>query len=231
MTQNHKIYVIIPALNEEKAIGKVIENLPKNLIQEIIVVDNGSVDNTAINAQNAGATVLVENSKGYGSACLKGIEYLYQKANNQDIIVFIDGDFSDYPQQLPLLIEPILTQKMDLVIGSRVLGNAQKNALMPVQKFGNWLSTFLIKVIYKYHFTDLGPFRAITWQALLAIHMQDKNYGWTVEMQVKAAKLKFKCCEVSVDYRVRIGQSKVSGTIKGSVLAGYKILYTIFKNS
>ncbi len=230
LTLISKIYVIIPALNEENAIVKVINHLPKELIQEIIVVNNGSTDKTAYNAQNAGATVISEPIKGYGKACLAGISYLKNKILPQDIIVFLDGDFSDYPQQLNEIIAPIINQNKDMVIGSRVLGNAAKNALMPVQKFGNALSTILIKIIYGYTFTDLGPFRAITYKAFNTLKMKDQNYGWTVEMQVKAAKLKLKCTEVPVDYKVRIGQSKVSGTIKGSILAGTKILYTIFKN-
>lgn len=230
LTLISKIFVIIPALNEENAIIEVIHHLPKELIQEIIVVNNGSTDKTALNAQNAGTTVINEPIKGYGKACLAGISYLNNKILPQDIIVFLDGDFSDYPQQLPQIIAPILNQNKDMVIGSRILGNAAKNALMPVQKFGNALSTFLIKVIYGYTFTDLGPFRAITYKAYNSLQMQDQNYGWTVEMQVKAAKLKLNCTEVPVDYKVRIGQSKVSGTIKGSILAGTKILYTIFKN-
>ena len=181
-------------------------------------------------AENEGATVISEHRKGYGYACLKGIEYLKFPAADDDIIVFLDGDYSDFPQEMELLIKPVIENKSDLVIGSRVLGKRESGAMLPQQIFGNWLATKLIKLFYKVHFTDLGPFRAIRWSALNQINMQDKTFGWTVEMQVKAAKLNFRCTEVAVSYRKRIGVSKVSGTIKGTILAGYKILFTIFKN-
>ncbi|GAB4348065.1 MAG: glycosyltransferase family 2 protein [Flammeovirgaceae bacterium] len=222
------IYVIIPAYNEEDSIGKVIQEIPKNLVKEIIVVDNASTDNTAKIAQNLGATVLFQSQKGYGNACLKGLEYLKTK-DDVGIVVFLDGDYSDYPQQMPLLIEPILKNEADLVIGSRVLGKRQKGSMTPPQIFGNWLATYLLKLIYNVKFTDLGPFRAIRYESLQEIDMKDTTYGWTVEMQVKAAKNHLRCKEIAVDYRRRIGTSKISGTIKGVVLAGYKILYTIFK--
>jgi glycosyltransferase involved in cell wall biosynthesis len=229
MEQN-KCRVIIPALNEAKSIGKVIGEIPELLVQEIIVVDNGSSDNTVAVAKNAGATVLEESIRGYGAACLKGIGYVTRSAPNTDIIVFLDGDFSDYPEELPEVIRPIINDEFDMVIGSRVLGEAENGSLTPVQKFGNWLSCTLIKILYRENFTDLGPFRAIKLEKLLLLDMRDMNYGWTVEMQVKAAKLKLRSTEVPVNYRRRIGKSKVSGTIKGSIFAGTKILYTIFKN-
>ena len=221
--------VIIPALNEENAIFKVINEIPIACVKEIIVVDNGSSDDTVKVAKASGATVLKEPIRGYGAACLTGIKYVKEKAPNTDIIVFLDADYSDFPQELPSLIEPILRDNIDLVIGSRALGKAEKGALTPVQSFGNWLSAKLLKLIYKANFTDLGPFRAIKFDKLLELNMQDMNYGWTVEMQVKAAKSKLSFTEVPVSYRNRIGKSKVSGTLKGSILAGYKILYTIFK--
>jgi len=221
--------VIIPALNEENAISKVINEIPIAYVKEIIVVDNGSSDDTVIVAKASGATVLKEPIRGYGAACLTGIKYVKEKAPNTDIIVFLDADYSDYPQELPSVIQPILRDNIDMVIGSRALGKAEKGALTPVQAFGNWLSAKLLKLIYRANFTDLGPFRAIKFDKLLELNMQDMNYGWTVEMQVKAAKHKLSFTEVPVSYRNRIGKSKVSGTLKGSILAGYKILYTIFK--
>lgn len=226
------IHVIIPVFNEEKSIGLVLADIPKDWVQEVIVCNNGSSDNTAEVALAAGATVLYQPNKGYGNACLKGMEYIQQKptAEQPDILVFLDGDYSDYPEELPLLIEPIVAQGIDLVIGSRLSsGKAEKGSLTPQQVFGNWLATFLIRHLYTYHFTDLGPFRAIRWSSLLQLKMVDRNYGWTVEMQIKAAKQKLRCTEIGVRYRKRVGVSKVSGTVKGTILAGYKILYTIFK--
>lgn len=227
---SRNIYVIIPAYNEEKSISKVINDIPKSLVKEIIVSNNNSKDNTALEAQKAGAIVVNELEPGYGNACLKGIEYLKNKAKPKDIIVFIDGDYSDYPDELMKIVEPILNNKANLVIGSRALGIKEKGAMTMPQIFGNWLATHLISLFYKVNFTDLGPFRAISWGDLMLINMQDKTYGWTVEMQVKAAKLKLKCTEVPVQYRRRIGVSKISGTLKGVILAGYKIIWTIFKN-
>lgn len=223
------ICVIIPAFNEQDAIGEVIKEIPKNLINEIVVVNNASTDKTAVVAKASGATVLHEQIPGYGRACLKGIEYLKQSERKPDIIVFLDGDHSDYPEELAQVIKPILDQQADLVIGSRALGNRERGSMMPQQIFGNWLATRLLKLFYNVKFTDLGPFRAITYTKLLELNMQDKNYGWTVEMQLKAAKNGLRCVEVPVRYRKRIGFSKVSGTVKGSVMAGYKILYTIFR--
>ena len=222
--------VIIPALNEEKAIAKVITDIPKDIVNEIIVIDNGSNDNTIDVAKTAGATVLSEPLRGYGAACLKGIKYVTENYPATDIIVFLDADYSDHPEELPEVIAPILNDDIDMVIGSRALGDSEKGSLTVVQAFGNWLSAALLRLIYGAQFTDLGPFRAIKLDKLLELNMQDKNYGWTVEMQVKAAKKKLSFTEVPVKYRNRIGTSKVSGTVKGSILAGYKILYTIFKN-
>lgn len=223
------VYVIIPAFNESQSIGKVIDDIP-DLVSEIIVVDNASTDNTGAIAKEKGAIVLRENRKGYGYSCLKGINYIKEKADKKDVIVFLDGDYSDYPGEIELLVSPIISSDVDLVIGSRVLGQRQKGSMLFQQIAGNWLATTLIKLFYNAHFTDLGPFRAITWDALELIDMKDKTFGWTVEMQVKAAKLNLKFTEIPVSYRKRIGVSKVSGTIKGTILAGYKILLTIFKN-
>ena len=225
------IDVIIPAYNEESSIAKVIQDIPKDLVREIIVCNNASTDQTAKVASDNGATVLLQPRKGYGSACLKGIEYLTQKPAEQqpDIVVFLDGDYSDHPEEMPGLVQPIIEEDADLVIGSRALGNMEQGAMMPQQVFGNWLATNLIRLFYRYEFTDLGPFRAIKYRKLLEIEMADPDFGWTVEMQVKAAKHKLKCKEVPVSYRRRIGVSKVSGTIRGTILAGHKILWTIFK--
>ncbi|QMU28818.1 glycosyltransferase family 2 protein [Adhaeribacter radiodurans] len=225
------IHVIIPAYNEEKSIAQVIQAIPPALISEIIVVNNNSTDNTAVVAKAAGPTVLFASEPGYGNACLTGMEYALTKlpAEQPEIIVFIDGDFSDYPEEMPLLIQPILENRADLVIGSRALGQREKGAMLPQQIFGNWLATTLLRLFYNAHFTDLGPFRAIRTEALLKLNMQDRTYGWTVEMQLKAAKLKLRSVEVPVRYRKRIGFSKISGTVKGTVMAGYKIIATIFR--
>ena len=229
MRPDQNVIVIIPAYNEEDAIGKVINDLPKALISKIIVVNNNSKDATKAVAIKSGAIVLDEQRQGYGYACLKGIDYIASNDLQPDIIVFIDGDYSDYPEKLPELIGPIVDNDVDLVIGSRALGSRKRGSMTIPQIFGNWLATRLIKLFYGVRYTDLGPFRAIKWQALQDMHMQDKTYGWTVEMQLKAAKNKLKIKEVPVNYRVRIGFSKVSGTVKGTVMAGYKIITSIFK--
>ena len=226
---NRVVKVIIPAYNEENGVGQVIGEIPKNLVHEIIVVNNASTDYTAQVAAKAGATVLHEPVPGYGRACLKGIEYLKQSDQKPDIVVFIDADHSDYPEDMEQVIKPILDLHADLVIGSRSLGAKEKGSMTPQQIFGNWLATRLLKLLYRVKFTDLGPFRAITYSKLLEMDMQDTTFGWTVEMQLKAAKSGLRCVEVPVRYRKRIGFSKISGTVKGTVKAGYKILYTIFK--
>ncbi len=224
-----KIKVIIPAYNEENGVGEVIAEIPKELVDEIIVVNNASTDNTEKVAKAAGATVLKESIPGYGRACLKGMEYIANATVKPDIVVFIDADHSDYPQEMKMLVEPIIKNEVDMVIGSRALGNRMKGSMTPQQIFGNWLATRLLRLIYNAHFTDLGPFRAIRYASLVSLDMKDKTFGWTVEMQVKAAKQKLRFTEVPVRYRHRIGYSKISGTVKGTILAGYKILYTIFK--
>lgn len=225
------IDVIIPAYNEQDSIGNVLRDIPQELVREVIVCNNNSTDNTKSVALENGATVVDQPLKGYGNACLKGIAHIKAKpiAEQPDIVVFLDGDYSDHPEEMTKLVAPIIEQDMDMVIGSRALGNMESGAMMPQQIFGNWLATNLIRLFYNYSFTDLGPFRAIKWQQLLAIDMQDKTFGWTVEMQVKAAKHQLKCTEVAMTYRKRIGVSKVSGTLKGTILAGHKILWTIFK--
>ncbi len=223
------IRVVIPAFNEEDAVGKVIDEIPKELVSEIIVVNNNSNDQTRTVAENHGATVLDEPIKGYGRACLKGIEHINNKYPNTEIVVFLDADYSDYPDELRSVVKPIIDENIDMVIGSRKLGRKEKSSMTPQQIFGNWLATFLIDKLYKVKYTDLGPFRAIKLTKLNALKMQDKTYGWTAEMQVKAAKNKFTSVEVPVNYKMRIGKSKVSGTLKGTILAGYKIITTIIK--
>lgn len=223
------IDVVIPAFNEQDSIVHVLRDMPMDWVREVVVVNNNSADKTGEKAMEAGATVLDEPRQGYGYACLKGINYLAKKEFPPDIIVFMDADYSDYPEELPKVVQPIIADKMHMVIGSRALGNREKRSMMPQQIFGNWLATRLIRLFFRARFTDLGPFRALDFQRLLALNMEDKTYGWTVEMQVKAAKMKYNFTEVPVDYRERIGVSKVSGTFKGTILAGYKILFTIFK--
>lgn len=222
-----KITVIIPAFNEEKSIGKVVDAIPKNIVSHVIVVSNCSTDQTVAVAKNSGAIVLEEYRKGYGWACLLGIEKA--KELHTEIVVFLDGDFSDYPEEIPFVIAPILERDVDLVIGSRVLGKREKGSLTPQQIFGNALATKLIHLFYGAKFTDLGPFRAMKMESLNRLGMQDKTYGWTIEMQIKAVKKKMKWEEVPVNYKKRIGISKVSGTVKGTVLAGIKIISAVFK--
>lgn len=224
---NH-IKVIIPAYNEEKAIGNVIKEIP-NSVSEIIVISNNSTDNTIQVARDAGATVLSESRKGYGYACLKGMEYIASLDTKPDIIVFLDGDYSDYPEELLKIIAPIQNENIDFVIGARVASLREKHSMTPQQVFGNWLATTLMKYFFRAKFTDLGPFRAIKYDKLLALKMEDKTYGWTVEMQLKVLKQKMTYREIPVRYKNRIGISKVSGTVKGTIMAGIKIIGWIFK--
>jgi len=224
------IKVIIPAQNEQDAIANVINDLPK-IVDEVIVISNNSTDQTEFNAKNAGATVLKEHRKGYGYACLKGMDYISKQKTTPEIIVFLDGDYSDYPEQLTEIIDPILNNDIDFVIGARVKKLRETGAMTPQQVFGNWLATFLMKLFFNAKFTDLGPFRAIKYEKLVALKMEDKTYGWTVEMQLKVLKHQMTYRELPVKYRNRIGTSKVSGTIKGTIFAGIKILSWIFKYS
>ena len=220
--------VIIPAFNEEDSIGLVIDGISP-YVNEVIVVDNGSTDDTTSIAKSKGATVLHEKNKGYGNACLKGIDYL--SSSPPDIVAFMDGDNSDNPQDFTRILSPILDNDADLVIGSRILGDLQPGSMTVPQKFGNKLSSRMMNLLYNASFTDLGPFRAISYEALRKLEMEDRNYGWTVEMQIKAVKHKLKYTEVPVSYRPRHGgQSKVSGTVKGTFMAVYKIISTILKH-
>lgn len=225
-----KIKVIIPAYNEEDSIAKVISEIP-NIVEEIIVVNNNSTDNTGVYAEKAGATVLNESRKGYGYACLKGMEYLSKSEIEPDIVVFLDGDYSDYPGELTKLVAPIIDNNIDFVVGARVKRFREVKAMTPQQQFGNWLATTLMKLMFDARFTDLGPFRAIKYQKLMDLEMEDKTYGWTVEMQLKSIRHNLTYMEVPVRYRQRIGVSKVSGTVKGVIFAGFKILGWIFKYS
>lgn len=225
MMTRPRVSVVIPVFNEQDAITRVLEDLPSRLIHEIIVVDNGSTDETARLAAAAGARVVREDRRGYGSACLKGIA----SADRPDIVAFVDGDYSDHPEELTHILAPLFEGKADFVVGSRALGVRERGALLPQARFGNWLATTLISALFGYDFTDLGPFRAIRRTTLEALDMQDTTFGWTVEMQVKAAIQRVRAVEVPVSYRRRIGVSKITGTLEGTVKAGWKILFTIFK--
>lgn len=222
--------IIIPAWNEEGTIARVIEAIPKTHVRQVIVVNNRSTDRTAEAATAAGAIVLNEDKRGYGAACLKGIAFANSTLPPPDVIAFVDGDFSDHPEQLPELLAPIARGEADMVIGSRATGQREPGSMTPQQIFGNWLAVFLMRMIYGHRYTDLGPFRTIRTRALNQLGMVDQTYGWTVEMQVKALKHKLKVTEVPMRYRKRgAGKSKVAGTVKGTILAGYKIITTIFK--
>lgn len=218
-----RVSVIIPALNEAQSIGQVLGAIP-DWVDEIIVADNGSTDCTVEIARARGARVVTAARRGYGSACLSGIAAL----QDADVVVFLDGDFSDFPEDMHLLVDPIISDDADLVAGSRVLGEAEPGALTPQARFGNWLACHLICLFWGVRYTDLGPFRAIRATTLRQLEMRDPDYGWMVEMQIKATRAGWRVKEVPVGYRRRIGRSKISGTIKGVVGAGTKILLTIF---
>lgn len=220
-----RISVIIPAFNEEESIGHVLDDLPQDKLIEVIVVNNASSDDTSRVAKEHGARVVDEVRRGYGSACLRGIAEL----NDPDIVVFVDGDYSDYPEELEKLVEPIIFGEADFVLGSRMILAESRAALLPQARYGNQLATFLMRIFFGHRFTDLGPFRAIRYNSLKSIDMVDTNFGWTVEMQVKAVKHKLRIQEIPVRYRERIGVSKITGTVSGTFKAGTKIIYTIFK--
>ncbi|MGR3319811.1 MAG: glycosyltransferase family 2 protein [Candidatus Anammoxibacter sp.] len=216
----------MPAYNEEEAICLVIRDIPKQLVDRIVVVDNGSDDSTALNAETAGAYVVKEPTRGYGKACLKGIASL---SRDTDIVVFLDGDYSDYPEDMKDIVRPIINGEADMTIGSRIIGQRKKGALMLHSSMGNVFASFLIRIFWGFRYTDLGPFRAIRYKSLMQIGMKDTNFGWTVEMQIKAVINKLRIIEIPVRYRKRIGQSKITGTVGGSIKAAVKIIYTIIK--
>lgn len=222
------IDVIIPAYNEEKSIPKVIAEIPK-FVRYIVVANNNSTDRTHQAAEAVGAKVVFEPQKGYGKACLTAMDWIKKQEIQPDIVVFLDGDYSDYPEEMKDLVQPILDGKADMVIGSRALGQRESGSMTFPQVFGNWLATTMMKYMQGAKFSDLGPFRAIVWRKLLDLNMVDQNFGWTIEMQIKAHKAGLRYTEVPVNYRKRIGVSKVSGTVKGVIGAGYKIIFTIFK--
>ena len=224
------IDVVIPAYNEEASLPLVLEAIPGDAIRRVVVADNNSTDRTAKMARDAGAEVVNAKRQGYGSACLAGLAHLRQ-TGPPDVVVFLDADFSDHPDELPIVIAPILLGDADLVIGSRALGQRERGALLPQARVGNFIACALIRLLYRHRYTDLGPFRAITWDGLERLQMQDPNYGWTAEMQVKALRRGLRVTEVPVSYRRRVGVSKITGTLKGSFLAGYKILSTVFRYS
>jgi glycosyltransferase involved in cell wall biosynthesis len=225
MKTDTRVKVVIPALNEEHAIGLVVGDLPDDLVDEVIVVDNGSTDATEMRAREAGATVLTESRRGYGWACMSGIRHL--EADPPVCVVFLDGDYSDHPDELPALAEPILSGRADFVIGSRTRGTSEPGALAPQARLGNWFACAILRRKYGVRYSDLGPFRAIRFQDLLAMDMQEMTYGWTVEMQSKAAQNGLRCIEVPVSYRNRIGKSKVTGTVSGTLKASARILWVL----
>jgi len=220
-----KVSVIIPAYNEEESLPHVLNDLPRDRLHQIIVVDNRSTDRTSEVARANGATVVYEKRRGYGQACLLGMDAL----DNPDIVVFLDGDYSDFPEEIDLLLAPILKGEADFIVGSRMILKESRKALLPQARYGNQLAVFLIRLFFGHRFTDLGPFRAIRYESLQAIGMRDKNFGWTVEMQIKAVQKGLRIREVPVRYRMRIGVSKITGTVSGTLKAGTKIIYTIFR--
>lgn len=222
------IDVIIPAFNEENAVGKVIGDIP-DFVRNVVVVNNNSNDATRKVAAAAGAVVVEEPIRGYGKACLTGMAYVTQQPVPPDILVFLDADYSDYPEEMEMLLAPLIQEGYDLVIGSRARGERERGSMTLPQVFGNWLATRLMRKLFSADFSDLGPFRAIRWEKLRSLHMEDENYGWTIEMQLKAVKHGLKYTEVPVTYRQRIGKSKVSGTLRGVIGAGYKILWSLWK--
>ena len=222
--------VVIPAYNEEESIALVLRDLPRHLVRRVVVADNNSTDQTARVAIAAGAEVVPAPRQGYGSACLAGLGHI-RETGPPRFIVFVDADHSDHADELPRLLAPLQDGRADMVIGSRVLGQREPGALLPQARAGNVLAVWMIRVLFGHRYTDLGPFRAITWEALERLEMNDPDFGWTAEMQVKAVRHGLRICDVPVSYRKRVGRSKITGTFKGTVLAGYKIITTILRYS
>jgi glycosyltransferase involved in cell wall biosynthesis len=221
-----KVSVVIPVFNERDSLPLVVSDIPAGAVSEIVVVDNASTDGTNLVAERLPVRLIREERRGYGSACLAGVAAI--RPNPPDVLVFLDGDYSDHPEEMPLLLRAI-EEGADLVIGSRALGRAEAGALLPQARFGNRLACWLILLLYGHRYTDLGPFRAVRWSAYERLGMEDTNFGWTCEMQVKALRKGLKVAEVPVSYRRRVGVSKITGTVSGTLRAGYKILLTIFR--
>lgn len=225
MRCNPRVDVIIPALNEQDALPLVLRDIPRALVRRVVVADNGSTDDTALRAGENGAEVVFEPERGYGAACLKALAHL--APDPPDVVVFLDGDYSDHADEITLVVDPIARGEADLVIGSRARGQRERGALSAQQQVGNVIACSALRLFYGVRYSDLGPFRAIRWETLRHLQMVDRNYGWTVEMQIKAARAGVAYCEVPVSYRRRVGVSKVSGTLRGSVGAGVKILWLL----
>jgi len=230
MNPSATIDVVIPALNEEASLPLVLGDLPRPPVRRVVVADNGSADRTAEVAARGGATVVAAARRGYGSACLTGLAFLREN-DPPDIVVFLDADYSDHPEELPEVVAPILAGRADVVIGSRVLGRRERGALLPQARAGNLVASLLIRLLYGHRYSDLGPFRAARWDALERVGMSDPNFGWTAELQVKALRAGLRVVEVPVSYRKRVGVSKITGTIRGTIAAGYKILWTVLRYS
>lgn len=227
MRNPRRIRVIIPAFNEARSIGLVVGDIPSRLVDEVVVVNNASTDETVQNAKAAGATVITEPRRGYGYACLAGIDYVRERGT--DIVVFLDGDYSDHPEEMAAVVEPIVSGAADMVIGSRMLGSRERGAMLPQALIGNRLACALMRLLWGARYTDLGPFRAIRMDRLIGLDMRDQTFGWTIEMQIKAVQAGLRVEEVPVSYRRRVGVSKITGTISGTARASWKILTTIFK--